>query len=75
LERVWVLAISPDGKRVATAGHVIKIWELDTGREIFELSGHISTITGLDFTSDGEYLASTSVDGTARLWDASQASS
>jgi WD40 repeat protein len=32
--RVWSLAISPDSKRVATAGGMIKIWELETGVEI-----------------------------------------
>jgi WD40 repeat protein len=37
--------------------------------KIAELTGHGGTITGLDFSPDGLTLASSSRDGTIRLWD------
>jgi WD40 repeat protein len=70
-DRIWGLAFSPDGERLASSGSILKVWERSTGTEIFELSGHDSVISGLVFSTDGKFLASTSIDGTARLWDAS----
>jgi WD40 repeat protein len=35
----------------------------------FSLSGHSADITNLAFSLDGHWLASSSADGTARLWD------
>jgi WD40 repeat protein/DNA-binding SARP family transcriptional activator len=69
-DRIWGLAFSPDGERIATSGSVAKLWERSSGLEIAELSGHTSIVGGLNFSPDGKYLASASSDGTARLWDA-----
>jgi dipeptidyl aminopeptidase/acylaminoacyl peptidase len=65
------LAISPDGKRLASgwADGVLRIWELSNGREAAALSGHTGGITSLDWSPDGLRLISGSLDSTARIWD------
>lgn len=70
--RIFGLAFSQDGKRVATGGEAgtLKIWDLKTGAEQLDLIGHTSAIISIDFTSDGKYLVTSSLDGTARVWEA-----
>ncbi len=73
------LAFSPDGRWLA-AGFgflnwfddrrigAIKVWEAASGREIATLKGHERSVASLAFSPAGETLASTSHDGTVRLW-------
>ncbi len=44
---------------------------LDHIRERNQFSGHQSWVTSVSFSPTGEYLATASVDGTAKLWDLS----
>jgi RNA polymerase sigma factor (sigma-70 family) len=68
---VTVVAFSPDGKMVATAGadKTIRLWELSTGKAIKKL-----TVTGeptaLTFTADGKRIVSGSGDGSVKAWNA-----
>lgn len=41
------------------------------GGTVVPLYGHSTTITAIASSSDGRYLATASLDGTARIWDAS----
>jgi hypothetical protein len=72
---VTALAVSPDGRSLATAhpdgGSVysIRLWETASGRERRLFRGHQGEITRLVFSPDGRLLASASVDETALVWD------
>ncbi len=70
-DSVLGIAISPDGKLVATAGRdrVARLWRAETGELASTLSGHQSILEWVDFSPDGKMLASGSYDRTARLWE------
>ncbi len=65
------IAISPDGRTLASAGEdtTIRLWNTDSGRERMLLEGHADWVTAVDFSPDGKQLVSASRDYTARLWD------
>jgi WD40 repeat protein len=58
---VACFALSPDGRRIAAAGHdkTIKVWDLADGRELATLRGHAGDLViALAFSPDGARLAS-----------------
>jgi WD40 repeat protein len=66
------LDISPDGSRLATGneGGKVAIWDLASGKKLFDLAGHTAYVRGVSFSPDGKQLATGSNDTTARIWDA-----
>jgi WD40 repeat protein/basic membrane lipoprotein Med (substrate-binding protein (PBP1-ABC) superfamily) len=75
------LAVSPDGKRIATSHSTyiseegyVTIWDLSDFPRVEELDtfyAHADLVPGLEFSPDGNRLATGSLDGTAKIWDAS----
>ena len=63
---------SPDGKIIATGGadRLVRLWDVETGKELRRFEGHRASITAIRFLHDGKHLVSASLDGTVRFWTA-----
>ena len=69
------LAVSPNGRLLATTEFWrtdVRLWDLETGRELAPLAGHEAMVWQAVFSPDGLLLASSSSDQTIRLWDVRQ---
>ncbi|MDE0635889.1 MAG: sigma-70 family RNA polymerase sigma factor [Candidatus Poribacteria bacterium] len=65
------MALSPDGKTLATANkdNTIRLWDLHTGEHKKTLTGHTDWVETIAFSPDSETLASGSPDSDIRLWN------
>lgn len=74
LGAIDAIAFSPKGDRVLTAGNDGKvcIWKLspDGMEKALEIMAHQEPISDADFSHDGKYFLTASVDETVRVWDA-----
>jgi WD40 repeat protein len=70
MPRLQFLAFSPDGRSLAasTRGHVIKMWDLATRRELRAWQGHSDSVFAGGFSPDGQFLATCSADQMLKLW-------
>lgn len=65
------IAFSPDGQRIVSGlDSSIMVWNSFTGEEVLTLPGHRDLVRAAAFSPDGTSIASGSVDGTVKLWDA-----
>jgi WD40 repeat protein len=63
-------AVSPDGKTLAVANaNRVTLWDLATGAQWAPLTGQPAAPLDVQFSPDGEWIASTSRDGTIALWE------
>jgi WD40 repeat protein/tRNA A-37 threonylcarbamoyl transferase component Bud32 len=69
------LALSADGKRLASVtlpqgrDRPIKVWDVDTGKEVLSLPGQRFFLSGLAFSPDAKRLAGCFGDGTMKVWE------
>ena len=64
------LAFSPQGGILVTGGNgtSLKVWNAENGNFIRELRGHRGRILDLEFSRDGQKLASLDTDGEILIW-------
>lgn len=79
------LAFSPDGRQLISAGGArsypiatpqpprIRLWDVDTGKQIGEFSGHDTHTASVAFSPDGQRVVSGHDNTTILIWDVKQA--
>jgi len=72
-EAVNSVCFSPDGKYAlsGSSDNTIKLWEVNTGRELRSFDRHTAEVNSVAFSSDGKYALSGSTDKTIKLWEVS----
>jgi WD40 repeat protein len=74
-DEVLCLALSADGKRLASGGcdRVVNVWDFSGGvanaRLEQSIENHADWVFGVAFTPDGKHLLTASRDKTAKVWD------
>ncbi|KAI9829031.1 MAG: superkiller [Thelocarpon impressellum] len=64
------VAFSPGGKLLAATGdsRVIALYDVTSGEQVANLSGHAAWVFSLDWSDTGEYLLSGAFDGKTKVW-------
>jgi WD40 repeat protein len=65
------VAFSPDGKLLAagSVNQLTLVWEVETGKLLHKLKGHLNLVFAVAFSPDGKRLASGSWSGQTLVWD------
>ncbi|MCC5614952.1 WD40 repeat domain-containing protein, partial [Nostoc sp. CHAB 5836] len=68
---VLAVAIAPDGKTAVSGSsdNTLKVWDLQTGKEIFTLTGHNDWVRAVAIAPDGKTAVSGSSDNALKVWD------
>lgn len=70
--REWLKSVdfSPDGRWILAGGddHILRLWDVATGRETLRLNGHLAEITSVAFSLDGHLAISGGRDGMIKVW-------
>ncbi|MEJ2733209.1 MAG: CHAT domain-containing protein [Anaerolineae bacterium] len=72
---VYAVALSPDGKTLASASsdHTVRLWDVDSRQPVGSpLTRHDASVMSVAFSPDGQILASGSADGAIILWDVAE---
>src|SRR5262245_770458 len=70
-DSVLCLAVSGDGKRIASGGcdRTVRVWEYPSCKLEQSIENHADWVLGVTFAPDGKHLLTCSRDKTAKVWD------
>ncbi|MFT4927704.1 MAG: hypothetical protein ACI8WB_003817 [Phenylobacterium sp.] len=69
------IAFSPDGRTIFAGGKIIetnitaRLWDAESGKVLYQVKAHTDRIHDVAYASNGKWVATVSVDKTARIWD------
>lgn len=68
---VVTVSVMADGRRAVSGSDdgTVRLWDLETGEEMYRFDGHAGGVTAVAMTADGRRAVSGSFDRTVRLWD------
>jgi WD40 repeat protein len=68
---ITTVTVTPDGRRVISGSgdNTLKVWNLETGEELFTLTGHSDPVMAVTVTPDGQRVISGSYDKTLKVWN------
>ena len=68
---IYAICFSPDGEHLATGGFTrrLQIWRVADGELLSEYEGHTAQIWGVAYFPGGDWIVTTSKDGTCRVWE------
>ena len=68
---VRAIAITPNGLQIISGSgdNTVKIWNTETGQELYTLKGHTKPIKSVAVSPDDTKIVSASADQTLRVWD------
>ena len=68
---VWTIALSPNGKTVASGSFdgKVRLWDVEMKKVVAKWTRHTAPTRSLCWSVDGERVVSGSEDGTIRVWD------
>src|SRR5271157_992912 len=68
-------ALSGDGRRAVSAStdETLKVWDVESGRELRTLEGHTDIVYSVALSGDGRFAVSASGDETLKVWDVESA--
>jgi WD40 repeat protein/DNA-binding SARP family transcriptional activator len=69
------IAFDPGGERLAIASadvtaEQVNVWDVHSGQKTLTLTGHEDEVLDVAFSKDGKSIATSSRDGTIKVWDA-----
>jgi WD40 repeat protein len=69
----WInaIAVTGDGKQAISSScdSTLRLWDIDSGKELRTLAGHSGSVTHVVILSDGARVVSASTDNTIKTWD------
>lgn len=66
---VFMSAVTPDRSRAVSLGSSAKVWNLDSGEELFTLAQGSGLLVEVAIARDGKRLVSGSSEGIVKVWD------
>lgn len=68
---VSAIALSPDGRYLASSGDDLNVnlWDLGSGRLVKSMAGHSARVHTLNFSVESSLLVSGAADCTMKVWD------